>query len=102
MKEKLNIASDLNPGYFWDVDISLMDADRSERLIIERVFTLGTAKEIILVINYFGTKEVGDVLRNLNYIDPKTLNFASWFLKIPLTKFRCYSRQPSNQPLWNS
>ena len=102
MLKKLNVTRDLNPAYFWDVDISLLDADRSKRMIIERVFTLGTVKEIMLVINYYGAKEVGEVLRKLNYIDPKTLNFVSRFFNIPLKEFRCFSRQPLSHTLWNS
>jgi hypothetical protein len=102
MMGKLNISKDLNPKYFWDVDPGRLDADVSKRLIIDRVFTLGTAKEIIVVLNYYGEKEVGEVLKKQNYIDPKTLNFVSRLFNIPLKAFKCYSRQQSNRPLWNS
>jgi hypothetical protein len=102
MIEKLNISKDLSPKYFWDVDPGTLDADRSKRLIINRVFTLGTAKEIMLILNYYGAKEVGQVLKKENYIDPKTLNFVSKLLNIQLKAFKCYSRQRLNQSLWNS
>ena len=100
--EKLDVSKDLSPKYFWDIDPGTLDADGSKRLIIERVFILGTSKEIMLILNYYGAKEVGEVLKKENYIDPKTLNFVSRLLNIPLKAFKCYSRQRLNQPLWNS
>ncbi len=102
MTEKLDISKDLNPKYFWDIDSRTLDAKGSKRLIIDRVFAMGTAKEIMLILNYYGAKEVGEVLEKENYIDPKTLNFVSRLLNIPLKAFRCYSRQRLNRPLWNS
>jgi hypothetical protein len=102
MMGKLNISKDLKPRYFWDVDINRLDVDRSKRLIIERVFVLGTAKEIMLVIQYYGTKEVVDVLKSLNYIDPKTLNFASKLFNISLQSFKCYTRKQLNPQHWSS
>jgi hypothetical protein len=102
MLEKLDVSKDLNPKYFWDVDPGTLDAEGSKRFIIDRVFAMGTAKEIILILNYYGAKQVGEVLKKENYIDPKTLNFVSRLLNIPLKAFRCYSRQRLNRPLWNS
>jgi len=102
MMEKLDVSKDLSPAYFWDVNPGTLDAEGSKRLIIGRVFTMGTAKEIMLILNYYGATEVGEVLRKENYIDPKTLNFVSRLLNIPLKAFKCYSRQRLNQPLWNS
>ena len=92
----------LSSHLFWDVDINRLDADISKRLIIERVFLLGTAKEIILVINYYGAREVVDVLKGINYIDPKTLNFVSKLFKISLQSFKCYTRKQLNPQHWNS
>ena len=99
--EKLNILKDLNPQYFWDVDIKSLDLRRSKRLIIERVFVMGTSKEINLVIKYYGTREVVDVLKSLNYMDPKTLNFVSKLFKISLQSFKCYTRKQLNQQHWD-
>jgi hypothetical protein len=99
---KLNILKNINPKYFWDVDPGRLNADGSKRLIIDRVFTMGTAKEIMHIINYYGAKEVEEVLKKQNYLDPKTLNFVSRLFNIPLKTFKCYTRQLLNQPPWNS
>jgi hypothetical protein len=102
MIEKLNISKDLKPQYFWDVDFKKLNVSRSKRLIIERVFVLGTAKEINLIINYYGAREVVDVLKSLNYIDPKTLNFVSKLFNISIQSFKCYTRKQLTQQHWSS
>jgi hypothetical protein len=100
--KKLNISKDLKPQYFWDVDVDKLDVDRSKRLIIERVFGLGTAEEILLVRNYYGTRVVVNVLRRLNYMDPKTLNFVSKLFNVSLQSFKCYTRKQLNIQHWSS
>jgi hypothetical protein len=102
MLEQFNISRDLNPGYFWDVDIRWLDVKKSKRLIIERVFVMGTAKEIMRVINFYGPEEVSNVLKNLNYIDSKTLNFVSKLFGISLQYFKCYTRKQLNLQHWGS
>jgi hypothetical protein len=100
--KKLNISKDLKPQYFWDVDIDKLDVDRSKRLIIERVFGLGTAEEIMHIRNYYGTRVVINVLQRLNYMDPKTLNFVSKLFNVSLQSFKCYTRKQSNIQHWSS
>ena len=92
----------LSSHLFWDVDISKLNVDKSKRLIIERVFLLGTAKEIMLVNKYYGVIEVVYVLKCINYIDPKTLNFVSKLFNISLQSFKCYTRKQLNPQHWNS
>ncbi|OFX43005.1 MAG: hypothetical protein A2X05_18415 [Bacteroidetes bacterium GWE2_41_25] len=102
MTAKLNISADFHKQLFWDVDLTDLDADRSKRLIIERVFALGTLKEVKLVLEYYGTETVTDVLKKLNYIDPKTLNFVSAYFKVSLESFKCYRRKQSIRQHWDS
>ncbi len=91
MNRKFNLYRDLKKEYFWDVNIERLDVDSSQRLIIERVFTLGSVKEMMLVIDYYGEEEVKKVLTSLNYIDPRSLNFVSKIFNLPLKSFKCYS-----------
>jgi hypothetical protein len=53
MIEQLNISKCLKAQYFWDVDIQKLDLNRSKRMIIERIFVMGTSSEIMQVINYY-------------------------------------------------
>lgn len=91
-----------NPALFWDVEISKLDVEKNSRLIIERVFSLGTLDEMKTVIKHYGKERVIDTLANLNYLDPKTLNFASVVFDKPKNQFRCYLKRQSGPQLWNS
>ena len=90
----------LNPVYFWDVDYSRLDPIRSKRLIIERVFTFGTLKEISLITEFYGKKKVIETLCSLNYLEPKNLNFISFLFHIPKKDFKCYQRKRSTVQPW--
>jgi hypothetical protein len=98
---QLYILRNLRPQYFWDVNVDNLDLNRSKKLIIERVFTMGTSKEIMMVKNYYGEEVVIEVLKSLNYIDPKTLNFVSKLFNVSLESFKCYSRKQLNQQHWS-
>lgn len=93
---------DLDDKYFWDVDASKLNPERSDRLIIERVFRMGKVADIRKVIDYYGERKITEVLTRLNYLDPKTLNFVSKLFQIPPKDFKCYIRKQSNPPHWNS
>ncbi|NCC74169.1 MAG: hypothetical protein EOM06_12310 [Sphingobacteriia bacterium] len=102
MKTQPDIVKSLNPTYFWDVNAGNLDAQKSKRLIIERVFSLGNLEEIRMLIDFYGEKQIVDTLCKVNYLDPKTLNFVSKLFKTPLEKFKCYTKAQLTQPLWNS
>jgi hypothetical protein len=95
-----DLVKQLKPQYFWDVDRKIMDDNNAKRMIIERVFCLGTLKEIALIINHYGKEEIINVVCRLNYLDPKTLNFISKFFHLPKKKFACYTRSQSHQQYW--
>ncbi len=96
------IKSKLKPRYFWDVNPEIMKEDSAFRLIIERVFTRGDIHEMNETLRFYGKKKVTDVLSNLNYLDPKTLNFIAKFFNKPIIEFRCYQRKQSGPQFWNS
>jgi hypothetical protein len=96
-----NLISQLNKSYFWDTDFDSLDENKSKRLIVERVINFGNLTEIKLILEYYGLSETKNIVRNLAYIDPKTLNFLSLLFNIPKTEFRCYiQKRLKNQP-WN-
>jgi hypothetical protein len=102
MKKPLNILKSLNPQYFWDVDFLKLDPLKSKRLIVERVFVLGTSREIDQIIEFYGRNIVLKELKNLQYLDPKTLNFISLFFNTPLHSFKCYTRKQLITQHWSS
>lgn len=96
-----NIVRQINPIYFWDVNIDEMDDIRSKRLIIERVCTLGNLKELKLLIDAYGKTDIINELCNLKYIDSKTLAFFSLIFNIPKKKFKCYKNRQLKHQHWN-
>ena len=93
-----DIILNINPVYFWDVNIAELDILKSKRIIIERVCTLGNLNEIKFILNVYGKNEVEKELCKLNYLDNKTLHFFSIILNIPKNNFKCYkNRQLKNQ-----
>jgi len=101
MKRVKDISDILKQGYFWDIDIKPGKAV-SKRLVIERVFSLGTLNEVAFVLRYYGKKDSEKILLDLNYMDPKTLNFVSKYFDRSKTEFRCYIKKQSIPQLWNS
>lgn len=102
VKQSFNIKKEFSSQYFWDVDTSSLDVKASKRLIIERIFTLGTIEEMKKVITLYGRSEVIKVLCKANYLDPKTLNFVSFFFNISKNDFRCYTSNQSDLQHWSS
>lgn len=102
MKPENSIISKINPQYFWDVDLSKLDDNSSCHLVTERVFTLGEIREMNLLICFYGREKIVDILCNLPYLDPKTLNFVSKLFYKPLKSFRCYRLKQSKPQHWNS
>ena len=101
MNSPNNIISQLKNNYFWDVDINRLDQESDKRLIIERVFSLGSLKEINLIMEHYGRKIVLEVLYNINYLDPKTFNFITKLFKVPKKNFKCYTRKQLKPIHWS-
>jgi hypothetical protein len=100
--EKNYFLKKLADHYFWDVDSSKMDPKASKRLIIERVFSLGTIEDMKRVVAYYGRENVVEELSKLNYLDPKTLNFVSILFDKPKREFKCYTSELSRVRHWSS
>lgn len=95
------LLENLNKAYFWDTDFNRLDEEKSRRLIIERVMNYGNLREIQLLKSFYGTEEIISILCQLNYIDPKTLNFLSLYFHVPKTKFKCYTKRQLTPQPWN-
>lgn len=91
----------LNKTYFWDIDPDSLDENKSKRIIIERVMNLGNLREIKLILRHYGKEKVKKTVCSLNYIDPKTLNFLSLLLQVPINEFKCYIRKQSTNQPWS-
>lgn len=101
MKTKKDLVNSLKEIYFWDIDRTDPDSEISDRLIIERVFSIGDLQDIKLILDNYGEEKTVEILMSLNYLDPKTLNFVSKLFKKPKKTFKCYRRKLSIPQLWN-
>jgi hypothetical protein len=95
------ISEILKQVYFWDIDIKPGQVI-SKRLVVERIFSMGTLDEMAFVLRYYGEEEAEKILLDLNYMDPKTLNFVSKYFSRSKTEFKCYLKKQSMPQLWNS
>lgn len=95
-----NITDLLKRNYFWDIDLKPGETV-SKRLVVERVFNFGTLWEIGLVMKYYGREEVEKILLNLNFLDPRSLNFVSKYFKRPKKEFKCYKRKQLTVQHWD-
>ena len=102
MNSHTSILAKINPQYFWDVDVNRLHETNSKRLIIERVFSLGTLFEMKLLVNHYGKAEVIKAIKSINYLDPKTFNFVTRLFNLPKKELACYIRKRSKPQYWNS
>ena len=101
MRTKKDLVHSLNETYFWDINRTDPNSEISDRLVIERVFSLGDLKDIKLILDYYGEKKTVEILTSLNYLDPKTLNFVSKLFNKSKKSFKCYIRKQSMQQHWS-
>jgi hypothetical protein len=78
-----NITISLRESLFWDVDLWKIDPAVSQLLIIERVLSRGNMDEFRQLIKFYTNEELSDSVVKIGYLDDRTLNFISKYLKIP-------------------
>ena len=100
-EEKSISISDFSPALFWDVDKATLDFEKHSVHIIDKVMLRGTWKEFKLIMSYYGRERVAKTVKNLRYLDKRTLQFCSVYFKIPITEMRCYIWQQSNPSHWD-
>ena len=69
----MNILSQLYPQLFWDIDISKLDWDKHEMLIIERLITRGSYQAFQTTEQYYGKEKMGQIIRKLKYLPSKDI-----------------------------
>jgi hypothetical protein len=96
-----DVLKKLDRAYFWDVDFDKLDVKASKRLIVERVVNFGNLSDFDIITKFWGIDEIKRTVVELNYLDPKTLNFLSLLYNIPKRNFKCYTRRQLNPQHWN-
>lgn len=91
----------LRKELFWDIEFDKIDLTKHRRIIIERVLTLGTLDEFRYLLKTYDKQTLVNEIKQIGYLDPKTLNFVVNFFSIEKTQLRCYIRKQSIEQHWN-
>ncbi|PCH65360.1 MAG: hypothetical protein COC01_09790 [Bacteroidetes bacterium] len=81
---------------FWDIQYEQLDWDKNAVFILERVAMYGNLSEWQAVLNYYGVIRIKKMIKQISYLDKKTLNYLSLKFNIHKQEFNCYTRQQSN------
>ena len=87
--EKNEFLQKLSRYLFWDCDIDMLDPDIDRKLILERVFSMGTENDIKEVVRYYDIAAIKNEIITIKILDNKTLNYLSLLFKIPKRRFLC-------------
>jgi hypothetical protein len=91
----------LRKELFWDFDFEKLDAGKHKRIIIERVLTLGNLAELMCILKYYDTSTMIGVIKEIGYLDPKTLSFVTSFFNIDKNSLKCFTKKQSTETHWN-
>jgi hypothetical protein len=92
---------DFSPTLFWDVDKAALDFEQHAAHVVDKALNRGTWEDFKTALRYYGRARMADIVKNLRYMDKKTLQFSSVYFHIPITEMRCYIWQQSNPSHWD-
>ena len=85
----------------WDIDLRELNPDKNKVLIIERVLSYGNLEELKFIFKYFGIEIIRQTVKNIGYLDPKTFEFVTSYLKINQEEMKCYIKKQSAIQHWS-
>jgi hypothetical protein len=100
-EEKKYILENLSSHLFWDVDRTKLDIQKNRNFIISRIFDRGDLNDLKAILNIYDIEIIKNEIIKAGFLDKKTINWVSNFLKIPKTKFLCYKKMQSSQVHWS-
>jgi hypothetical protein len=93
-----NILTKLSKYLFWDYNIDTLDPNIDIKLILERVFSMGTENDEKEVFGYYGRNVIKETVLNIKYLDKKTLNYLSIIFDTSKENFICYKKTLLGSP----
>jgi hypothetical protein len=88
----------LRPTLFWDVSLEKFNTEKSDQFIIGRVLDLGNLKEWKTIKDFYGLAKIKKAAQKHIFYDPRSANFWSIVLNIPLKKLKCTKRLSLKTP----
>ncbi len=97
----VDLSTTLSKWLFWDVDFETIDWKKNAPYVVQRVLDKGTWEDFKTIMEYYGDKNIKEIIVKLRYLDKKTIQFCSVYFNIPLTNFRCYNIKQLNPQHWD-
>jgi hypothetical protein len=76
---------------FWDTPVEMIDTVLHKKYIIERVLVKGTLKDFYCLIKIYSKDEIVAAIKSSKVLDKKTVNFCSYYFKVPLNELHASS-----------
>jgi hypothetical protein len=80
----------LSPHLFWDVNREGCKWELHKKWLVERILDYGLWEDWLILYRKVGLKEIGEIAKELRYLDSKSISFISALTGIPEGEFRCY------------
>ena len=78
-----------------------IDPEKNMALIIERVLSYGNLGELKFIFDYYGLNIIRQTVKNIGYLDPKTLEFITTYLNVNKEEMKCCIKKQSATQHWS-
>ncbi len=85
----------LSKVLFWDTNYDHIHWEEKAHYVIHRVVTMGSMDDWNQIKEFYGLERIKNEMLQARNLDPKTLNFLSFYFDIPKEQFRCFILQQS-------
>jgi len=92
---------DIRKELFWDTNVHSLDQEKNRRLIIDRVLSYGNIAEFKIILEFYGKRVMINEIKQIGYLDPKTLEFVVSYFGISKKELKCYIKKLSVPQHWN-
>lgn len=94
--------SSIRKHLLWEFDLQNFDFQNAKNIVIERVVQRGDKDDWLSIFNLYGVEAVKNSIKNIQYLNPKDLNFVIWVFEIPIEDMKCYTKKQLNRKHWSS
>lgn len=93
--------SDFSAHLFWDFDRNLIDTDKPNAQLVQRVLEYGLLKDWIVLTHLYPFNAILQTAMKLRDLDPKAVAFLINISGVPKEDFRCYTTKQLIPQHWN-
>jgi hypothetical protein len=76
---------------FWDTPVEMIDIKQHKKYIIERVLVKGFLSDFYTLLKLYTQDEIAEAIRKSKVLDPKTVNFCSYYFNVPKNELHASS-----------